>query len=729
MKSSIIKKQDINDQAKSGNWEIAILILIAGLVLTLVSTILLIQDEEEQANNEFALISRDIRTRIERRLNSHALLLRNGASFFAASDSVTREEWKLFVQNSRLEKDLPGIEGVGFACIIPKNQLQQHIERVRNEGFPDYTVKPEGERDVYTSILYLEPFAGRNLRAFGYDMFSEPVRRKAMEQARDFDVPALSGKVILVQESGEDLQPGTLMYVPVYRHGMPTQAVEDRRKAIKGWIYSPYRMVDLMQGILGRWDSTEYNKIHLKVYDDESMSDSSLLFDSQGGNLKHRHTRTTITNIIPLDFNGKKWILDFSQSEARPGYYSTTVAIVFVSGVLISFLLFALYLALSKARRRLRLSEQLATQLKDSEKKYRALIENATEGIYVVQNGHIAFANRAFEAITGIPFSGMIGLPIKEFMDTEESEKLTEQHNRLIVGEAERIHSELPIKNKLGENKWLLINSAQIMWNGAAATLNLATDVTQRKKAEEEISQKNEELENLNATKDKFFSIIAHDLRSPFNSLLGLTELLSSDLPHMSMEEIQPMVDVVYKSTNNLYRLLENLLQWSQVQSGTISFDPKPVSLKSVINESVEVTKEPASLKEIEIAITVNDQMHVYADTNMLQTVIRNLISNAVKFTPKGGKVTVSAFNADNNEVEISVADTGIGINPTMLANLFRIDVKTNRLGTEQEPSNGLGLPLCKEFVEKHGGKIWVESEVGIGSDFHFTIPAYQQNV
>jgi PAS domain S-box-containing protein len=724
MESSTINEQDLTYRAKLGNWQIALLILIAGLILTLVATILLKHDEEVQARNEFNLISREIRTRIERRLNSHALLLRNGASFFTASDSVSRHEWKIFIENSHLDKLLPGIEGVGFSYIVYKNDLQKHIDKVRGEGFPDYTIIPEGDREMYTTILYLEPFTGRNLRAFGYDMFSEPVRRKAMEQARDMDLPTLSGKVILVQESGQDVQPGTLMYVPVYRHNMPVKTVEDRRKAIMGWVYSPYRMIDLMKGILGHWDSTEFNRVHLKIYDDESLSEDALLFDSQALASSHKHSVNTISNSLTLNFNGKKWMLDFSQTEGRPGYYSVTIVVVFVSGVSISFLLFALFLSLSKARRRMVLSEQLASQLRESEEKYRALIENATEGIYVVQNGCIAYANRACEAITGIAHDKMVGLPIKEFLDTEDSEKLSEQYNQIVVGEIQRKHSEIPIKNRKGEYKWLLINSAQIMWIGSAATLNLATDVTERKKAEEEISSKNEELENLNATKDKFFSIIAHDLRSPFNSLLGLTEMLSVDLPNMSKEEVQPMVNIIYKSTNNMYRLLENLLQWSQIQSGTIPFDPKHVSLQSVIDESVEVTKEPATLKEIEIYSVLKEQLMIYADSNMLQTVMRNLISNAIKFTPKGGKVSVSAFRNDKNEVEITVADTGIGISQTMIGNLFRIDVKTNRMGTDSEPSNGLGLLLCKEFVEKHGGKIWVESEVGKGSVFHFTIPA-----
>jgi hypothetical protein len=176
MESSTINEQDLTYRAKLGNWQIALLILIAGLILTLVATILLKHDEEVQARNEFNLISREIRTRIERRLNSHALLLRNGASFFTASDSVSRHEWKIFIENSHLDKLLPGIEGVGFSYIVYKNDLQKHIDKVRGEGFPDYTIIPDesskdGRRkEPYNKGLYIEVngdkviIKGRNMK-------------------------------------------------------------------------------------------------------------------------------------------------------------------------------------------------------------------------------------------------------------------------------------------------------------------------------------------------------------------------------------------------------------------------------------------------------------------------------------------------------------------------------------------------------------------------------------
>jgi len=178
---------------------------------------------------EFSNSCTDIKTKIYARLSSNALLLRNGSAFFETEDYMTRDKWKNFVFDSKIDKNLPGIQGLGYSKVILKEDLKKHTEDVRREGFSDYKVTPEGERDVYTSIIYLEPFSGKNLRAFGYDMFTESVRRAAMEQARDSDVSMLSGKVKLVQETESDVQAGTLMYVPVFDRNMPSNNVEQRR--------------------------------------------------------------------------------------------------------------------------------------------------------------------------------------------------------------------------------------------------------------------------------------------------------------------------------------------------------------------------------------------------------------------------------------------------------------------------------------------------------------------
>ncbi|MCX6190122.1 MAG: CHASE domain-containing protein [Bacteroidetes bacterium] len=222
----------------------AVLLILIGL--TLIAAIYTKQDLDAKSKREFSLISNEIKAKISTSLFTHAQFLRSGASLFAVSDSVTRNDWKVFVENSKFNTNWPGNQGVGFSLIIKKEALEDHIQRIRKEGFPTYSLRPAGDRDIYTSIIYLEPFSDRNLRAFGYDMYSEPTRRKAMEQARDSDVEALSGKVILVQETNKDIQAGVLIYVPVYQKGMPTNTIQERREAILGWVYSTYRMDKLV---------------------------------------------------------------------------------------------------------------------------------------------------------------------------------------------------------------------------------------------------------------------------------------------------------------------------------------------------------------------------------------------------------------------------------------------------------------------------------------------------
>jgi len=267
-------------------------------------------------------------------------------------------------------------------------------------------------------------------------------------------------------------------------------------------------------------------------------------------------------------------------------------------------------------------------------------------------------------------------------------------------------------------------HGTQIGVVGTARDVTLTKQLENEKSHTLELLRKNEEnLEKINAEKDKFFSIIAHDLRSPFSGFLGLTQIMAEDLQSLTMAEIQDISLSMKNSAVNLFRLLENLLEWARMRQGLIPFNPQMISLLPLIDESVSMIYESARGKQIEIIYDIPTCSLVFADRNILQTVIRNLVSNAVKFTPKGGRINILTKITGDQGVEISIKDSGIGMNSTMVDNLFRLDIQTNRLGTEGEPSTGLGLMLCKEFVEKHAGRIWVKSQEGKGSVFYFTLP------
>ncbi|MBN1651598.1 MAG: HAMP domain-containing histidine kinase [Bacteroidales bacterium] len=244
---------------------------------------------------------------------------------------------------------------------------------------------------------------------------------------------------------------------------------------------------------------------------------------------------------------------------------------------------------------------------------------------------------------------------------------------------------------------------------------SLNQEIESSKKAEEELIK-------INAEKDRFFSIIAHDLRSPFNNFLGLTQIMEEELEKLSAEDLKKMTSGMKTSAAKLFALLENLLKWAKSKQGLMAIEPEFLRLNILVNETLNQFEDTIKQKNIRIENKVDDSISVFVDQNVLQTVLRNLISNALKFTPHSGKIVIDAQRKEN-EVEVFIQDSGIGMHAKLLSNLFRIDMQTSRKGIDGEPSSGLGLILCKEFIEKSGGKIWAESEENRGTTFFFTLP------
>lgn len=239
----------------------------------------------------------------------------------------------------------------------------------------------------------------------------------------------------------------------------------------------------------------------------------------------------------------------------------------------------------------------------------------------------------------------------------------------------------------------------------------------------EKLEIANKELKEINKTKDKFFSIIAHDLKSPFNSMLGFSNMLNENYDEFNEKEKKEYLGIINTSILNTFKLLENLLVWSHSQKGTIDFNPEEENLFLLSTEIIELIQISAERKSINIKTEIPQHILINIDKYMFSTILRNLLSNAIKFTPKNGEITVKAQKNKNGFIQISIKDNGIGISKEIQSQLFDISKNTSTKGTENETGTGLGLFLCKEFTEKHGGQIWIESEIDLGSKFVFTIP------
>ena len=367
-------------------------------------------------------------------------------------------------------------------------------------------------------------------------------------------------------------------------------------------------------------------------------------------------------------------------------------------------------------------------KIEEQIKKLSTAVEQSSNTIVITDlEGNIEYTNPKFTELTGYTAEEAKGQnPRILNTGTQPKEYYTKMWKSIKEGKTWK--GEFHNKTKNGSFFWEYVTITPIKDNKGKTISFLAIkeDFTAKKIAEQEIQSQNIKLKELNATKDKFFSIIAHDLKSPFNLLLGFSSLLLENYSNFNEEKRKEYIKIINDSSLKTYELLENLLTWAHSQSGRIEFLPEKINIKILINEIVLLLEETAKNKNIKILNNTENDLQIFADKNMIDTVLRNLIANAIKFTPKEGDITIKAQNLlnENNDsfTEITVKDSGVGISPEIQSKLFKITENISTKGTEEEAGTGLGLILCKEFVEKHNGEIWVESEVGKGSEFIFTL-------
>ncbi|MEI8043908.1 MAG: CHASE domain-containing protein, partial [Verrucomicrobiota bacterium] len=495
------------------NLAVALGVLTGGLLVTGAASLYSKADAERDAQQEFDLASNEIRLNILTRLRACAQTLLSGAALFDASDSIEREEWQRFVQGLEIAEQLPGIQGIGFAQWIPRAQLAEHVAEIRRQGFPDYHVRPAGDREAYSSIIYLEPFTNRNLRAFGYDMFSEPVRRAAMERARDEHHPALSGKVVLVQENGEDVQAGALMYVPAYRHGLPIETVAQRRAAIAGWVYSPYRMADLLRGSLRGWEVRLADRqIDLQIYDGGAVTEAAWLYSSQGAEDQALSSKDQVPRLMTIDFAGHLWTLRFTQFGGLAATANYDMVWFFLlGGLIVSLLLFALVLSLLDTRANAEdIAGRLTRELRANETLKHSIMNSLTAELVVLdRHGVIIEVNEAWQRFTleNSPVPGQsgprIGVGSNYLMFSPTGNELTPDEasardielgiQAVLDGQLPKFTAEYTCHSPT-QSRWFSLTGSPLRVEAGGAVIT-HVDITKRKLAEAAVQEVHKNLQ------------------------------------------------------------------------------------------------------------------------------------------------------------------------------------------------------------------------------------------
>ncbi len=338
-----------------------------------------------------------------------------------------------------------------------------------------------------------------------------------------------------------------------------------------------------------------------------------------------------------------------------------------------------------------------------------------------LSDGEIFEVNKGIQAISGHQPNDLIGSKSTDLnlwkQEADRHKFITDLRLKGFV-----IEDEYLFRKKSGELFIGLISAEIININNEQCIISVISDISNRKRAEVKLKESEASLREINSTKDKFFSIIAHDLRSPFNGILGFSEVLSEQVRNHNYEGIDKYAEIINTSSQRAMDLLSNLMEWSRSQTGRMEFNPEYIDVVVLINSVNELLKTTAEQKLINVTLNIPYNLILYADKAMIETVLRNLLSNAIKFTPKKGEIIISAEEKED-EYLIFIKDSGVGIGNNNLEKLFRIDGSFSTLGTANENGTGLGLILCKDFIEKHKGEVWVESEVGVGSKFYFSLP------
>ncbi|WP_375739897.1 CHASE domain-containing protein [Pseudomonas boanensis] len=722
------------------------LALLISLGLTVLAWHFVASGTQAQAHDRFEFLVSDVQQRIDERLKAYEQVLRSGQGLFRASTSVEREEWREFVLAQHLAQSYPGIQGIGYAKRFTPGQKAALEDSVRGEGFPDFRVWPVGEREEYTSVLFLEPFTGRNLRAFGFDMLTEPVRRAALAQARDSGRAALSGKVRLVQETDNDVQTGALLYLPIYRKGAPLATPVERSQALEGFVYSAFRMNDFMAGTLGMNTA----EIAVQIFDGNETTESALMYSS--GSLSPEQQAeypNPLTRQTPISLAEHQWTLKVTTLPA----FETSIdrqksIVVLVGGSLISLLLFFVVRNLTTLREDAKaLAEQLTVAFTESEIRFGTLVNAASEFAIIATDvrGTIKIFSTGAEQMLGYRDVDLVNQQTPfVFHDREEVEARGAELSQ-VLGSSVTGFDVLVAMARQGraethewtyvrqDGSWLPVQLTVTAVRDSAdeimGFLCIAKNISHEKEAAQQLRNAMERAEDASRAKSDFVASMSHEIRTPMNAVLGITQLLSST--PLSADQ-RKYLQMLRGAGESLLTILNDVLDFSKLEAGHLAIAPVPFRLDDVLSALATVMSVNAAHKDLELVIGVEPDVPVafIGDAQRLQQVLVNLVGNAIKFTEHGEvALLVQSVGADAETVSLCfrVRDTGIGITAEQQARLFAPFTQADSSIARRFGGTGLGLAISKQLVSLMGGTITVDSTVGTGSEFRVVLPLVRQ--
>lgn len=776
------------------------LILLLGFCFTLLVYHYFSKLTLEQDRSKFNQSVQEIQDRVKSRIETSIALLRAGTGLFAASDSVEANEFEQFVRQIELETNYPGVLGIGFSMYFPAKEKNDVLAEMRRQHINNFRVWPDDSpRSEYNAILYLQPATDPNKNAVGYDMGTEPVRRQAMDAARDSGKPTASGRVRLVQERDLPVkQEGFLIYMPLYRRNAPVSTVAERRQALIGFVYSPYRVGDFLDEI-----AKEKNyDVSFLVYDGTETNAGNLLSPPSNEPV----TDPLFTDEKQLDIAGRTWTIAYATKPSFEKYSGRSLLkYTVILGGLLSFLFFAVTRAEIRARAR---AENAAEEIKQSEARIRETLtereraeEALRETVEALRNADqralleyerllerikalaqafgtareltaIYQALRQFTMVS-VPCNGFFvslydsvrdvrtacygwadgaeldvsdlpPMPVTitgpnsravrtgEVIITNDYMRSTQASPGIVVGPDNGLRPDSSMAVPMAV-MGRIVGSIEVQSYDKdayrpehATAMSMAANLTavaiENVRLLKLERTAREAAEESNRLKDEFLATVSHELRTPLTAILGWSRLLEGGTLDDSVT--QQAVETIWRNAKAQAQIVDDILDVSRIITGNLYLDLHPLEVVPVVENAINVVQPTADAKGIKIE-TFFDRTPamISGDANRLQQVVWNLLSNAVKFTQSGGRVCVKVSQGAG-AVDVSVSDTGQGIDKEFLPYVFERFRQADSTTTRQHGGLGLGLAIARHLVEIHGGTIRGESSgVGRGATFTIRLP------
>lgn len=694
---------------------------------------------EAQMVETFDYRTRDMVIGISRRMAVYEQVLRGARGYLRGSVALERGDWARYYALLRLDQSFPGMEALGIATLVPPGQLAAHEAALRREGFPGYRVTPPGQRPVLTAITHIEPFTDRNLRAFGFDMYSEPVRRAAMERARDSGLAALSGKVVLVQEGQGARQSGALMYLPVYRAGMLSGTVEQRRAALVGWVYAPFRMNDLMRG-LGGAHSLD---LDIEIHDGDPKGEATLLYRSANAAPSRTPRLKASAQILP---GGRTWTIMMRSSPAFENSLDTTrPRLIALTGISLSFLLSVVVWLLASSRRRaLLLAQSMTLELRQSHdqvaaerQRIQVILEHTHDAFLALDaDGRITDWNAQATRLFGWNPREAIGRGADDLLPPSARATFREGYTRFSASGACALldgPTELDVVDRQGREVPVELSVAVLPIGERFGATVFVRDISARREAlqrEQQRQQRLDEARQALARAQKLEAVgkltggVAHDFNNILHIISANVQLMlrADRLDDGKRKRLLSILDAVERGS----KLAGQLLAFARRQ---------PLHPSEVHVDELLARMDSLVLRAAGDGITVEKSAPpalwpTLVDPNQLENVLLNLVINARDAMDGSGSVRLALDNvtvandptlAPGDYVTVAVGDTGHGMPPEVMEHVFEPFFTTKPEGK----GTGLGLSMAHGFARQSGGDIRLASEPGKGTTVTLYLPRH----